>query len=460
MIKRSMCFLALAFTAFSLSAPAQTHWVATWAASQQRPQAGFARPAARPAPAPGSSTAAPANSGVAPSANGAPATLPPAARPAPLPPRGFSNQTVRMFMRASIGGISVRVHLSNAFGAGPIYIGAAHIALRDKDSAIVAASDHALAFSGRPSVTIPLGAEVISDPVSLTVAPLAELAVSVFVPNETGAASVHSLGLHTTWVKPGDATSAPDLADGETLRSWYWVSGIDVQAASPNSAAIVAFGDSITDGATSTPDTDGSWPSDLSRRLVANPATANIAIVNQGISGNQVLNDGAGVSALARFDRDVLAQPGVKWLMVLESINDINIASRPPNPNFPAPTPATVVPPLTADDLIGGLKQMVLSAHDHGIKVIGCTLTPFGNANEKAEAMRQAVNAFIRTPGSFDAVVDFDQVIRDPADPRQFKAGYNNTDKLHPNDAGYKAMADAVDLSLFAAPAAQSKKKK
>ena len=363
-------------------------------------------------------------------------------------------------MRASIGGSSVRVHLSNAFGVGPIYIGAAHIALRDKDSAIVAASDHALTFDGRASVTIPLGAEVISDPVALNVAPLAELAVSVFVPNDTGLASLHTLGLHTTWVKSGDVTAAADLADGEKLRSWYWVSGIDVQATAPNAAAIVAFGDSITDGATSTPDTDGSWPSDLSRRLAANPATANVAIVNQGISGNQVLRDGAGVSALARFDHDVLVVPGVKWLMILESINDINAASRPPNANLVPPTPLTVVPPVTADDLIAALKQMVQRAHEHGIKVIGCTLTPFGNATDKAETMRQAVNAFIRTPGNFDAVVDFDQVIRDPTDPRQFRAGYNNTDKLHPNDAGYKAMADAVDLSLFSSPPTPPKKKK
>jgi len=184
---------------------------------------------------------------------------------------------------------------------------------------------------------------MISDPVALDLKPLGELAVSVFVPDETGAASTHALGLHTTWVKSGDVTSAPDLADGDKLQSWFWVSGIDVQSATPDSAAIVAFGDSITYGATSTPDTDSSWPSALSRRLVANPATANIAIVNQGISGNQILNYGAGVGALARFDRDVLTQPGIKWLMILEGINDINIASRPPNPN--APPPVTVVPP-------------------------------------------------------------------------------------------------------------------
>ena len=454
MLYRALCSFAIVFTTLSVSASAQSHWVATWAASQQKPTPTFARPATPP-----SQTVVP-NGATSPVQAETQPTPPPPARPVPGPPRSFSNQTVRMFMRASIGGSSLRVHLSNAFGAGPIYVGSTHIALRDKDSAIAPGTDRALTFNGSPSVTIPLGAEIVSDPVALTIQPLAQLAVSVFVPNETGAASVHSLGLHTTWVKSGDATGAPDLADGETLRSWYWVSGIDVQAP-PESAAIVAFGDSITDGATSTPDTDASWPSDLSRRLVANPSTANIAIINEGISGNQVLNDGAGVSALARFDRDVLAQPGVKWLMILESINDINISSRPPNPNVPAPTPPTIVPPLTADDLIGGLKQMVLRAHDHGIKVIGCTLTPFGNANEKAEAMREAVNAFIRTPGSFDAVVDFDQVERDPADPRQFRAGYNNRDKLHPNDAGYKAMADAVDLSLFtSAPAAKPKKKK
>ena len=364
-----------------------------------------------------------------------------------------------MVMRASIGGSTLRVHLSNAFGTTPLVVGSAHIALRDKDSAIVPTSDRALTFNGKPSITIPIGAEWISDPVALTLAPLAELTISVYVPGDTGPASTHALGLHTTWVKSGDVTSATDLADGEKLLSWYWVSGVDVQAPA-ESAAIVALGDSITDGATSTPDTDSSWPSVLSQRLVANPATAKIAVVNQGISGNRILSDGAGVSALARFDRDVIAQPGVKYLFILEGINDISLAARPPAPNAPS-TPTTNAPPFTADDLIGAMKQMILRAHDHGIKVIGCTLTPFGNATDKVEAMRQALNAFIRTPGAFDSVVDFDKVIQDPADPRQFRAGYNKTDKLHPNDAGYKAMADAIDLSLFnagPAPAATRKK--
>jgi lysophospholipase L1-like esterase len=360
-----------------------------------------------------------------------------------------------MVMRASIGGSTLRVHLSNAFGSTPLYVGSAHVALRDKDSAIVPTSDHALTFNGKPSITIPIGAEWISDPIALNLAPLAELAISVYVPGDSGPASTHALGLHTTWIKSGDVTAAPDLADGEKLQAWFWVSGVDVQAPA-ESAAIVTLGDSITDGATSTPDTDSSWPSVLSQRLVANPATAKIAVVNQGISGNRVLGDGAGVSALARFDRDVLAQPGVKWLMILEGINDMNGAGRPPAPG----APDTGVPPLTADDLIGAMKQMILRAHDHGIKVIGCTLTPYGNATDKVEAMRQALNAFIRTPGAFDSVVDFDKVIQDPADPRQFRDGYNKTDKLHPNDAGYKAMADAIDLSLFTSTATSASTKK
>ena len=375
----------------------------------------------------------------------APAT-PPQVRPA----RSFNNQTLRMTVKTSIGGSKLRVHLSNAFGTVPLTIGAAHIALHGTDSAIVPGSDRALTFNGKPSVTIPIGAEMISDPIALDVPALGNLAISVYVPGDSGPASTHALGLHTTWISAnGDFTSAPEFTDADKTQAWYWVSDVDVQAPA-DSATIVAFGDSITDGATSTPNTDRSWPSDLAARLVADPAHSHISVVNQGISGNKILSDGAGVSALARFDRDVLAQPGVKWLMILEGINDINGAARP--------TP--LAPAVTADDLIGAMKQMVERAHDHGIKVIGCTLTPFGNATETVEAMRQAENAFIRTPGNFDAVVDFDKAVQDPANPRQFRAGFNNTDKLHPNDAGYKAMADAVDLSLFTEAAAAPKKRK
>jgi len=436
-------------TLISISIPAvaqkktampETHWVATWASAQQVPRAGFARPAAPPAGAGAASTAAPTAAAPGVAAPVAAAPTAPIAPPTPRPARGFNNQTLRMVFHASLGGSQVRVHLSNAYGASPLVVGAAHIALHGADSGIVAGSDHALTFGGRSSTTIPVGAEMISDAVAMDLPKVAELAVSVYVSGDTGPADVHSLGLHTTWVsQAGDFTGAASFTDPEKTQSWYWVSEVDVQAPAA-AATIIAFGDSITDGATSTPDTDRSWPSYLAQRIAANPATANIAVVNQGISGNKVLSDGAGVSALARFDRDVLAVPGAKWLMILEGINDINGAARP--------TPGTW--PITADDLIGAMKQMITKAHDHGIQVIGCTLTPFGNATDSAEAMRTRLNDFIRNGGMFDKVVDFDAVIRDPASPRQFKAGYNNTDKLHPNDAGYKAMADAIDLSMFA----------
>ena len=210
-----------------------------------------------------------------------------------------------------------------------------------------------------------------------------------------------------------------------------------------DTAAIVAFGDSITDGTTSTVDANRSWPSFLAQRILTTPGAPKLAVLNEGIAGNRVLADGAGVNALARFDRDVLGQAGVKWLFIMESINDIGQTTR---------ANATAGPPVTPDDLIGALKQMVERAHTHGIKVIGCTLTPYEGAayySEQGEEIRLAVNRWIRTGGVFDAIVDYDAVTRDPANPKVFKAGFNDGDHLHPNDAGYKAMADSIDLSLF-----------
>ncbi len=382
-------------------AAAQDHWVATWAASPQAPR-----------------TAPPGRAG----------------QPAP----GFNDQTIRMVVHTSIGGRRARVQLSNAFGATPLKIGAAHVALRDKESAIVPASDHALTFSGKASSTIPPGAEIISDPVDLEVPKLGDLVISVYVPGEVPAPTTHGTGLHTTYIsKTGDFTNAPSMADATKSQSWYLISSVDVMAA-PQTRVVVAFGDSITDGATSTPDTDSSWPSQLAPRLLANKATANVAIVNEGISGNRVLADGAGVSALARFDRDVLAQPGVEWLIVMEGINDIGLGAK-------AGT-------ITADDLIEAHKQMIERAHMHGIKVIGATLTPFAGAayySDEGEAMRTALNEWIRTGKAYDAVIDFDAATRDPENPKQIRPTYNIRDHLHPNDAGYKAMADAFDLSMF-----------
>lgn len=344
-----------------------------------------------------------------------------------------------MVVRASIGGNRVRVQLSNAFGTAPLSIGSVHIARHEKDSAIAPASDRALLFDGKPSTTIPPGAVMLTDPVNLDIPALADLAVSVYVPGDSGPATNHSLGLHTTYIsKEGDFTGAPEIADAARSQSWYWISSVDVLAPASD-AAIVAFGDSITDGATSTPNTDRSWPSVLAERLIANPATAGIAVVNEGISGNRVLSDGAGVSALARFDRDVLTVPGVKWVTIMESINDIGMSSPPGS--------------IAADSLIAGLHQLIERAHTHGIKVIGCTLTPYGGAryaSESGEVVREAINNFIRTSGEFDAVFDFDKVTRDPANPKQILPAFNISDHLHPNDAGYKAMADSIDLSIFA----------
>jgi lysophospholipase L1-like esterase len=359
-----------------------------------------------------------------------------------IPVMNFHNQTVRMIAHTSIGGPRVRIELSNAFGGAPLVIGAAHIAMRDKESAIVPASDRTLQFGGRPTCWIPPGATVISDPVNLDVPAASDLAVSIYIPASATADTMHAVGLHTTYVtKEGDATAQPMIADATTTQSFYFLTNVDVLAPL-DAAAVVTFGDSITDGAVSTPNTDRSWPSFLARRLAANGG-ANIAVLNQGISGNRLLRDGAGVNALARFDRDVLAQPGIKWLMILEGINDIGLGSRPDTPVSDA---------VGSDDLIAALKQLIERAHAHGIKVIGGTLTPYEGAayySEGGEAIRQQVNQWIRSAGAFDAIVDFDAATRDPEHPKQFRAGFNNGDNLHPNDAGYEAMANAIDLSLF-----------
>jgi lysophospholipase L1-like esterase len=419
---------------FAQNGAGDSHWVATWAAAQQQP--GFGRggfggrgPAAQPAGAPGQQPPAAAQ----------PARQPPAV---PTPAANtLNNQTARMIVRTSIGGNRVRVQFSNAFGTAPLDMGAAHIAIHSKDSAIVAGSDRPLLFNGKAAARVLPGAVLLSDPVDLAVPKLSDLAISVYVPGSSGVASQHSQALHTTYISmQGDTTGQLEMTDAMTTRAWYWISSVDVLAPA-DAGAIVALGDSITDGTTSTVDANRSWPSLLAERLVANPATANVSVLNLGIAGNRILGDGAGVAALARFDRDVLSQPGVKWLMILEGINDMNLGGRGGNTPGPA---------LTADDLIGGMKQMIERAHTHGIKVIGCTLTPFGNATDAVEAMRQALNLFIRTSGAFDGVVDFDKVIRNPEDPRQFIKAYNNTDRLHPNDAGYKVMADSIDLAIFA----------
>jgi lysophospholipase L1-like esterase len=425
---RKFVLTALVFFTFLSLANAQDHWVATWATAPQQ-----ARVVPNPAP-----QAVPAGGGGAAAGQRGPAGPPAAAVSV------FKDQTVRMIVRTSIGGRRVRVTLSNVFGNAPLTIGAAHLALRSSESGITAGSDRALMFNGKPSVTIAQGAQVYSDPVDLEVPQLSDLAISVYSPGDSGQLTMHATGLHTTYVAKGNVAGESVLADPITTRSWYWITSVDVMAPA-DAGSIVAFGDSITDGATSTNDANRSWPSVLAARLASTPGVPKLSVLNLGISGNRVLADGAGVNALARFDRDVLGQAGVKWLMIMEGINDIRQTTSTRGNTPPAN-------PVTPDDLIGAMKQMIERAHTHGLKVVGCTLTPYEgdqNYNPMGEEIRGALNRWIRTGRAFDAVVDFDKVTQDSSNAKTFKVTFNDSDHLHPNDAGYKAMADSIDLKIF-----------
>jgi lysophospholipase L1-like esterase len=353
------------------------------------------------------------------------------------------NSTYRNIVHISAGGSSFRVQLTNEFGTAPLTVGAAHLAASTGNGAIQPSTDHALTFNGRTTVTIPAGALVVSDPVSIEAAPLSDLAISVYVPQQhINTMTCHSLGSSTNYILKGDATAAATADNASPITSWCFVKGIDVETHSDKAAAIVTYGDSITDGALSTPNANHRWPDVLAARLQADKKTANLSIINEGISGNRVLHDGAGPSALARFDRDVIAQSGVKYLIILEGINDIGRVAQPRDPGDN----------ITAQDLIFGMTQLVTRAHQHGIKVFGATLTPYmgaGYASEAGEQIRQAYNQWIRTSGTFDGVIDFDKTAQDPAKPAMFLPDYDSGDHLHPKDAGYKVMGDSIDLSLF-----------
>lgn len=345
-----------------------------------------------------------------------------------------------MIVHVTLGGRKVRVELSNMFDTQPLEIGAAHIARHKGNGAIASGTDRILTFSGKPSITIMPGVLVVSDPVDLDVAPLSDVAVSLYLPHDTGTPTSHMVGLHTTYVASGDVAGSETTPADNAIFSYAWLSSLDVLAPA-DAFTVVALGDSITDGFATTRDADRAWPTLLAKRLLADKPTQHVSVVNQGISGNQVLRDGAGVSALARFDRDVLSRAGVKWVILLEGINDINIRGRTEGPNA-----------LTSDELIQGYRQIIERCHEYGIRVIGVTIMPeegVPTASERGEAIRQAVNVWLRAKGNFDAVVDFDAVVRDPERPTRIRQQLDPGDHIHPNDAGNQAMADAFDLSVF-----------
>lgn len=360
-----------------------------------------------------------------------------------LPPApGFTDSTLRQIIHVSIGGSQLRVRFSNAFGKSPLIITSAHIALSAGGGAIQPGSDRALTFHGRPSVSIPAGAPVYSDPVDFNLAPLSDLAVTLHIENAPEGITTHPGARETSYIEAGDHVSAVNLESPEKIDHWYFLDGVDVLANS-GGAAVAILGDSITDGRNSTTNGNGRWPDDLARRLQADKSTAGIGVLNEGIGGNRLLHDGLGPNALARLDRDVLSQDGVRWLIVLEGVNDIGTVAK---------ALAHKEQPATAQDMIAAYEQIILRAHAHHIRVYGATIMPFGESfyfSPEAEAERQTVNHWIRTSGEFDAVIDMDAVMRDPQNPSHISAAADSGDHLHPDDRGYKMMSDAIDLKLF-----------
>ncbi|MFC6841253.1 SGNH/GDSL hydrolase family protein [Xanthomonas theicola] len=361
----------------------------------------------------------------------------------PFPTRTPFNlwrQTVRQVAWISLGGNEVRVELSNAYGREPLHIGAAQLALAADGAATVPGSERALRFGGQRAVTIPAGAPMLSDPVALAVPDLAQLSISLYLPQPTAPATFHWEGLHSAWLADGERTADTALADAAALPVRLFVSGIQVRRADAV-GAVVALGDSITDGAASTPGSDRRWPDQLATRLAAQ----RVAVLNAGISGGRMLRDRMGSNALARLDRDVLAQPGVRTLLLLIGINDISWYATPFAPDD-APVPA--------QELIAGYRQLLQRAQARGLRVIGATLTPFEGAlpdtpirgyySADKERVRQQVNAWIRDGNGFDAIIDFDALLRDPAHPTRMLPAFDSGDHLHPGDAGYAAMAEAA----------------
>lgn len=405
-----LALLALSFTTVAAAAPQPAHWVVSWGAS---------------------------------------ASPPPDVAQIQKHGLEFNNQTLREIVHLSIGGSAVRVRLSNFFSKQNLEIGAAHLGLRASDSAIQPSSDRALTFGGASGVFVPPNAFVLSDPVRLAVPAGSNLAISIFVPHVATAAGIHYLAQQTSYVGAGDLTASPSIPNPRAISSWIFLAGVDVSAPPP-AAAIAVFGDSRVDGDGSTPNANKRLPDALFNRL--SKEGLPLSVLNAGIIGNRILHDAPqaaeelGVNGLARFDRDALDQPGVKYVIVLEGIVDIGLAG----------TEFAPLEAISVDDLIAGIKQLIERAHDRGMKIFVATQTPFSGAttipgifSAEKEAQRKALNQWIRSSRAFDAVIDFDKVVADPANPERIRPVWDSGDHIHPNDAGYEAMADAIDLALF-----------
>ena len=382
------------------------HWVGSWAASQQVPETGNL-----------------------------------------LDPELLRDATLRQIVHLTVGGSQLRVRVSNAFGTEPLHLTAVHVArpVSAASASIDAASDRVVTFHGAPDVMIPAGAEYLSDAVAFPAMALSSLAISIHFDQPPTGETGHPGSRATSYVAHGDLVSAENLPDAKRVEHWYQVSGVDVSSAA-QAGSVVTLGDSITDGHGATTNGNDRWPDVLAGRMQADKSTRMLGVLNEGIGGNRLLLDGLGPNALARFDRDVLAQTGVRAVIVLEGVNDLGTLTRDHDVSVEEHAA-----------LVGGIEaaysQMIERSHAHGIRVIGATILPYIGSKyyhpgPESEADRQAINAWIRATGHFDAVVDFDKVTRDPQQPDRLFPAYDSGDHLHPGPEGYKAMGDAIPLTL------------